>query len=77
MFRSKPEQAVEMLVTLSEYFSGTSMLAVCDSWFGNNGLFAPARKLIGKTFHILSRLRSNIVLYAMPCRQLKRLTILE
>ncbi len=66
MFRSKLEQAVDMLVTLSKYFSGTSILAVCDSWFGNNGLFAPARKLIGIKFHVLSRLRSNIVLYAMP-----------
>jgi len=66
MFRSKLEQAVDMLVTLSEHFSGTSILAVCDSWFGNNGLFAPARKLIGIKFHILSRLRSNIVIYAMP-----------
>ncbi len=63
MFRSKLEQAVDMLVILSEYFSGISILAVCDSWFGNNGLFAPARKLIGTKFHILSRLRSNIILY--------------
>jgi len=55
-----------MLVTLSEHFSGTSIHAVCDSWFGNNGLLAPARKLIGIKFHTLSRLRSNIVIYAMP-----------
>ncbi|MDX8390674.1 MAG: transposase [Mariprofundaceae bacterium] len=66
VFQSKLEQATDMLVKLSKHFSGMSILAVCDSWFGNNGLFAPTKKLVGNTFHILSRLRSNIILYAMP-----------
>lgn len=66
VFRSKLEQATDMLTELSGHFSGTSILAVCDSWFGNNGLFAPARKRIGSDFHILSRLRSSIILYDMP-----------
>lgn len=74
-FHSKLEQALDMLVELSACFSGLSachaqagisILVVCDSWFGNNGLFAPARKMIGASFHILSRLRCNIILYAMP-----------
>jgi len=42
-FRSKLEQALEMLVELSACFCGVSILVVCDSWFGNKGLFAPAR----------------------------------
>lgn len=66
VFQSKLEQTTDMLVKLAEHFSGCAILAVCDSWFGNNGLFAPARKLIGNRFNILSRLRSNIILYAMP-----------
>ncbi|MDX8411991.1 MAG: transposase [Mariprofundaceae bacterium] len=66
VFRSKLEQAVDMLVMLSTHFSGMSILSICDSWFGNNGLLAPARKMIGDAFHLLSRLRSNITLYAMP-----------
>jgi len=70
VFRSKLEQATDMLTELSEHFAGASILAVCDSWFGNNGLFAPARKRIGASFHILSRLRSNIILYDMPLAKL-------
>ncbi|MDQ6960136.1 MAG: transposase, partial [Mariprofundaceae bacterium] len=66
VFRTKLEQAVDMIAMLAAHFSGMSILAICDSWFGNKGLFAPARKLIGEAFHLLSRLRANIVLYAMP-----------
>jgi len=75
-FCTKLAQAVDMIAMLAAHFSGLSacghaqagmsILAVCDSWFGNNGLLAPARKLIGNVFHLLSRLRANIVLYAMP-----------
>ncbi|MDQ7001517.1 MAG: transposase [Ghiorsea sp.] len=65
-FQSKLAQAADMLHTLSKHFAGMPILAVCDSWFGNNGLFAPTRKLVGNTFHILSRLRRNIVLFDMP-----------
>ena len=65
-FRTKLEQSVSMIAMLAAHFSGMSILTVCDSWFGNKGLFAPARKLMGESFHLLSRLRSNIVLYAMP-----------
>jgi len=73
-FRTKLEQSVDMLTMLAAHFSGMPILAVCDSWFGNNGLFAPAREKIGDTFHLLSRLRSNLTLYAMPSkRQAKQL----
>jgi len=65
-FRTKLEQSVDMIAMLAAHFVGLSILVVCDSWFGNNGLFAPARRLLGDVFHLLSRLRANIVLYAMP-----------
>jgi hypothetical protein len=42
------------------------VLVVCDSWFGNNGLFKPLRERLGGSVHLLSRLRSNAVLYALP-----------
>jgi len=65
-FKSKLEQSVDMLTILAAHFTGMPILAVCDSWFGNNGLFAPAREIIGDAFHLLSRLRSNLTLYDMP-----------
>jgi len=65
-FRTKLEQSVSMIAMLTAHFSGMSIRTVCDSWFGNKGLFAPDRKLMGEHFHLLSRLRANIVLYAMP-----------
>jgi hypothetical protein len=64
-FKTKLEQAVDMLVQLAHHFDGTKVLCTCDSWFGNNGLFKPARNHIGNLFNLLSRLRSNIVLYSM------------
>lgn len=67
--RTKFEHAADMLEELSWHLLNdlnTSMLVVCDSWFGNNGLYRLGIKAIGKNFHILSRLRSNITLYAMP-----------
>ncbi|MBC8246595.1 MAG: transposase [Deltaproteobacteria bacterium] len=37
-----------------------------DSWFGNQGLWKPVRQVLGERFHLLSRLRSNNVLYDQP-----------
>jgi len=68
-FHTKLAQSVDMIAMLAAHFSGMSILTICDSWFGNNGLLAPARKLIGNRFHMLSRLRVNIVLYAMPAQR--------
>lgn len=66
VFKTKLVQAADMLVQLAHHFKGVKILCVCDSWFGNNGLFKPARKHIGDLFDLLSRLRSNTVLYSMP-----------
>lgn len=65
-FQTKLDQAVEILIQLSHHFVGVPITVVCDSWFGNDGLFKPLRKHLGASVHLLSRLRSNIVLYTMP-----------
>ena len=62
-----------MLIQLAHHFDGVRLLVACDSWFGNNGLFKPLRKHLGNSAHLLSRLRSNTVLYSMPQnRKLKK-----
>ena len=65
-FHTKLQQAAEMIIQLAHHFVGVPVTVVCDSWFGNNGLFKPLRKQIGTSVHLLSRLRSNTVLYTMP-----------
>ena len=65
-FHTKLQQAAEMIIQLAHHFVGVPVMVVCDSWFGNNGLFKPLRKQIGASVHLLSRLRSNTVLYTMP-----------
>ena len=65
LFQTKLEQSAEMLIQLAHHFAGVPITVVCDSWFGNNGLFKPVRKYLGDSFHLLSRLRCNTVLYAV------------
>ncbi|GFO76567.1 transposase, IS701 family [Bathymodiolus platifrons methanotrophic gill symbiont] len=65
-FQTKMAQAAQMLIEIAEHFSTVPILAVTDSWFGNNGLWKPAYKAIGNRFNILSRLRCNNVLYDLP-----------
>ncbi len=62
-FQTKLEQAAEILAQLAHHFVGVPIMVVCDSWFGNNGLFKPVRKYLGDSVHLLSRLRCDIVLY--------------
>ncbi len=52
--------------TLSKEFRDTSMLIITDSGFGNDGLFKPMHKIIGKHCHLLSRLRVNSSLFDLP-----------
>lgn len=71
-FHTKLEQAAEMIIQLAHHFVGVPVTVVCDSWFGNNGLFKPVRKHLGTLFHLLSRLRSNTVIYSMaPTKRAK------
>lgn len=69
-FQTKLSQAAKMLEDTAIFFSDSIILAVTDSWFGNNGLLKPVRKAIGTRFHLLSRLRSNAVLYAEPTQKI-------
>ncbi|MBN6742447.1 transposase [Acidithiobacillus sp. MC6.1] len=64
-FQSKMAQAAEMILRIATHFAGKSILVVCDSWFGNNGLWRPLQNS-GRPVYLLSRLRSNTALYAQP-----------
>jgi hypothetical protein len=64
-FRTKLEQAVEMLVEVANAFVGTPLLVVTDSWFGNAGLWKPLKRQIGSV-DLLSRLRANLTLFERP-----------
>ena len=61
-------QAVAMLGRVAKEFTQSDIMVVTDSWSGNNGLFKPLRKEIGKRTHMLSRLRSNNNLFGLPIR---------
>jgi hypothetical protein len=71
-FHTKLEQAAEMIIQVAHHFVGLPVTVVCDSWFGNDGLFKPVRKHLGASFHLLSRLRSNTVLYSMATTKRRR-----
>lgn len=71
-FQTKFEQAVAMLSRITESFSAIPILVITDSWFGNNGLFKPMRKTIGPSCHMLSRLRVNTNLFALPPKRHKQ-----
>ena len=62
-FQTKMAQSVEMILQVSAHFIGKPILVVCDSWFGNNGLWRPLQHS-GQPVQLLSRMRSNTVLYA-------------
>ncbi len=66
VFRSKFAQAVESIGRLGSVFAEARILVVADSWFGNNGLFKPLRERLGARVGLLSRLRVNAALYAIP-----------
>ena len=65
-FQTKFEQAIEILPEIAATFPGTPLLIVTDSWFGNDGLFKPMRTTVGQHCHMLSRLRVNTTLFALP-----------
>jgi len=65
-FQTKLDQAAQMLIGIAYYYSTSPLLAVTDSWFGNQGLWKPVRLVLGDRFQLLSRLRCNNVLYDQP-----------
>ncbi len=68
-FQTKMGQAVEMLQSVAASLTGHPVLVVADSWFGNAGLWKPLTASAFE-FQLLSRLRSNITLYALPAARL-------
>jgi hypothetical protein len=64
-FETKLAQAAEMISDVSDVFGDTSVVAITDSWFGNNSLYHPLRQKLGTRFHLLSRLRTNNNLFDM------------
>jgi hypothetical protein len=66
VFADKFAQAVALIARLGAFFAQAPVLVVTDSWFGNNGLFKPLRARLGERVHLLSRLRVNAALYALP-----------
>lgn len=64
-FQTKLEQAAQMIIELYQAYN-MPVLVVADSWFGNNGLWAPVHKQLGPCFHIISRLRCNSNLFDLP-----------
>jgi len=64
-FQSKHTQAVSMITDVAAEFSDANILVVADSWFGNNGMWEPLHKELGRQIHMISRLRSNNNLFAV------------
>jgi len=62
-FQTKIQQAVDMINQVAASFHNENFLIVCDSWFGNFGLWKPLRNSLGDRCHLLTRLRSNIVIF--------------
>jgi len=65
-FETKFEQAVDMITDIAGAFGQTRILAITDSWFGNNGLWKLLHKKLGQRFHMVSRLRSNNNIFQLP-----------
>lgn len=65
-FQTKLDQATEMVTQPAHHFLEIPVVVVCDSRFGNDGLFRPLRKQLADRVHLISRLRSNSTIYNFP-----------
>ncbi len=61
-FEDKMVQAATMITEIQNYYE-QPVLIVTDSWFGNNGLWSRLDHEREESFHLLSRMRTNITLY--------------
>jgi hypothetical protein len=64
-FENKMSQAATMIAGIREYFQ-QSILVVTDSWFGNNGLWSRIDRGGEGCVDLLSRMRTNSMLYGFP-----------
>ena len=65
-FETKLEQAADMIIDIADAFKSTRIIAITDSWFGNNGLWKPLHHNLDQRFHMISRLRSNNNVFDLP-----------
>jgi len=65
-FKTKLEQAVNMITDIAQAFGQSKIVTITDSWFGNNGLWKPLHNQLGRRFHMISRLRSNNNIFQLP-----------
>jgi hypothetical protein len=65
-FKTKLEQAVNMALSVANYYIDAPILIIADSWFGNDSLLRPLKKELGDRINLLSRLRSNANLFNLP-----------
>jgi len=61
-FESKMEQACKMLKDVHEFYQ-EPVLAIADSWFGNDGLWSKLERGGQGKFNLLCRMRSNLTLF--------------
>jgi hypothetical protein len=71
-FETKLEKAANMITAIAGAFGQTRIIAITDSWFGNNGLWKPLHEKLGRRFHMISRLRSNNNIFELPGSCTKR-----
>ena len=65
-FKTKMEQSAQMILKIANHFSNHPVLVAADSWFGNDGLFKLINGVTDNRIYLLSRLRSNNNLFALP-----------
>ena len=69
VFETKLQKATEMISAVAKVFDPVGIIVVADSWFGNNGLFKPLRRQLGRRVDLISRLRSNNCLFDLADTQ--------
>lgn len=65
-FKTKLEQATDMITGIAKVFHQAQIITIADSWFGNNGLWKPLHNQLGQRFQMISRLRSNNNIFRLP-----------
>lgn len=70
-FKTKIEIASQMIKELMDKFS-VPILLTCDSWFGNKSLVKKLGGSLGKTIHVITRLRADSRLYDFPEPEIKK-----
>lgn len=71
-FKTKLEQAVNMITDIAQASGQSKIVTITDSWFGNNRLWKPLHNQLGRRFHMISRLRSNNNIFQSLGPQLKK-----